>query len=263
MCRDHGGQLRLLCLCRGGCCHCALVDSLSLDVAIPDVTRLFMGLVRSPSQLAAPAVLQGELLAFVSNTASRLLVTGRTAEGTFALATSRALLPPIHQSTQAITPGQVKFGIDSAPQGYVPAAFVGESQPMGFSLPPSSQAAPVSPFLSMAPTPAAGMLPKGETSPALASTTSSASTYATPPGEDDNAGSSLQEPSGSYKKTRRGKRAGKNLRLRNAESQLRRSISDLRHGNDPQRIPSFASQIVRPPLELVSCACASACCHAA
>ncbi|KAK9801975.1 hypothetical protein WJX73_004927 [Symbiochloris irregularis] len=94
-----------------------------------------------------------------------------------------------------------------------------------------------------------GFLPKSEMSQALASTTSSASTYATPPGEDDSCGtgSSLQEPSGSYKKTRRGKRAGKNLRLRNAESQLRRSISDLRHGNDPQRIPSFASQMNRVP----------------
>ena len=91
---------------------------------------------------------------------------------------------------------------------------------------------------------------KGPRSPAPASTPSSASSLytSTTPAEDADdietpTSGSLQD--GSFKKTRRGKRAGKNLKMRNAESELRRMSSDIRRGAVDLHRNSFESQAVR------------------
>ena len=62
------------------------------------------------------------------------------------------------------------------------------------------------------------------------------------------AGCESPAESNSFKKTRRGKRAGKNLRLRNAESEFRRRSVDTMHsGDDSPRSWTPRSQVCSPP----------------
>ena len=193
----------------------------------------------------------GQVFAVCSAAAQQPLVEARTADGALAIAASRVCLPAGCHSVHFIPPGHIKTSFSSTAQRIGPArSNQGDSVFMSAS---AGRPAPASPFLGLQDALAPQLVPsKGSRSPIPASTPSSASSMYTstnPPDEEDDSetqtptSGSLQE-AGSYKKTRRGKRAGRNLKMRNAESELRRASSDIRRGSMDLHRSSYDSQVV-------------------
>lgn len=171
-----------------------------------------------------------------------------TSSGLLAISSVPDLLPTDCLPIQ-LTPGHCQHGFAGSLERCSPT----KPRPAGRAYAPTaaSQSALPSPFLGLQESiPAQALGSRIIKLPgSMPSSGSSHYTSTNAPDEDEDSSlyaatsGSTHDTAGSYKKTRRGKRAGKNLKQRNADSEVRRTASSLRQGEVDLSRSSFDSQV--------------------
>lgn len=172
-----------------------------------------------------------------------------TSSGLLAISSVPDLLPTDCLPIQ-LTPGHCQHGFAGSLERCSPT----KPRPAGRAYAPTaaSQSALPSPFLGLQESiPAQALGSRIIKLPgSMPSSGSSHYTSTNAPDEDEDSSlyaatsGSTHDTAGSYKKTRRGKRAGKNLKQRNADSEVRRTASSLRQGEVDLSRSSFDSHVV-------------------